>query len=167
MQFKSGSKPLGIYPFVSKLIFAKIPQTIEKSEQFRCHLNHSLLLAAGLGYLRYASCVLAVNRSDFETKNSPQDYFFNVSHPLRVRILPVFTRKKAHQMMCFILGCRTRIRTQTNRVRVCCATFTQSGNLFGGEEGIRTLETLLTFTAFPMLRLQPTQPPLHKKLSQS
>jgi len=31
--FKSGSKPLGIYPFVSKLIFAKSPQTIEKSEQ--------------------------------------------------------------------------------------------------------------------------------------
>ena len=45
MQFKSGSKPLGIYPFVSKLIFAKSPLTIEKSEQFRCHLNHSLLLA--------------------------------------------------------------------------------------------------------------------------
>ena len=42
--FKSGSKSLGIYPFVSKLIFAKSPQTIEKSEQFRCHLNHSLLL---------------------------------------------------------------------------------------------------------------------------
>ncbi len=26
-------------------------------------------------------------------------------------------------------GCRTRIRTQTNRVRVCRATFTQSGNI--------------------------------------
>ena len=26
-------------------------------------------------------------------------------------------------------GCRTRIRTQTNRVRVCRATFTQSGNM--------------------------------------
>ena len=28
-----------------------------------------------------------------------------------------------------IFGCRTRIRTQTNRVRVCRATFTQSGNI--------------------------------------
>ena len=36
LQFKSGSKPPDIYPFVSNLIFAKSPQTIEKSEQFRC-----------------------------------------------------------------------------------------------------------------------------------
>ena len=28
-----------------------------------------------------------------------------------------------------IFGCRTRIRTQTNRVRVCCATLTQFGNI--------------------------------------
>ena len=35
--------------FVSKLIFEKSPQTIEKSEQFRCHLNHSLLLAPRVG----------------------------------------------------------------------------------------------------------------------
>ena len=27
-------------------------------------------------------------------------------------------------------GCRTRIRTQTNRVRVCRATFTQFGNAY-------------------------------------
>ena len=51
LQFKSGSKPLGIYPFVSKPIFAKSPQTIEKSEQFRCHLNCSLLLGAGAGLI--------------------------------------------------------------------------------------------------------------------
>ena len=30
MQFKSGSKPLGIYPFVSKLILSKSPQNIKK-----------------------------------------------------------------------------------------------------------------------------------------
>ena len=59
LQFKSGSKPLGIYPFVSKLIFAKSPQTIEKSEQFRCHLNHSLLLAPQVG-LEPATTTLAV-----------------------------------------------------------------------------------------------------------
>ena len=28
------------------------------------------------------------------------------------------------------VGCRTRIRTQTNRVRVCRATFTQFGNAY-------------------------------------
>ena len=31
----------------------------------------------------------------------------------------------------------------------------------GGEEGIRTLETLLTPTRFPIVRLRPTQPSLH------
>ena len=33
-------------PFCFKSHFCKSPQTIEKSEQFRCHLNHSLLLEA-------------------------------------------------------------------------------------------------------------------------
>lgn len=37
-------------PFCFKIDFTKIPQTIEKSEQFRCHLNCSLLLVAGLGF---------------------------------------------------------------------------------------------------------------------
>ena len=32
----------------------------------------------------------------------------------------------------------------------------------GGEEGIRTLETLLTPTRFPIVRLRPAQPPLHR-----
>ena len=30
-------------------------------------------------------------------------------------------------------GCRTRIRTQTNRVRVCCATFTQFGIIYDSQ----------------------------------
>ncbi len=33
--------------------------------------------------------------------------------------------------------------------------------LFGGEEGIRTLETVLGFTRFPVVRLRPTRPSLH------
>ena len=33
--------------------------------------------------------------------------------------------------------------------------------LSGGEGGIRTLETLLTPTRFPIVRLRPAQPPLH------
>ena len=32
---------------------------------------------------------------------------------------------------------------------------------FGGERGIRTLETLLTPTRFPIVRLRPAQPSLH------
>ena len=32
---------------------------------------------------------------------------------------------------------------------------------FGGETGIRTLETLTTPTRFPVVRLRPTQPSLH------
>ena len=35
--------------FYSKRIFAKSSQTIERSEQFRCHLNCSLLLAPRVG----------------------------------------------------------------------------------------------------------------------
>lgn len=35
---------------------------------------------------------------------------------------------------------------------------------FGGEEGIRTLETLLTPTRFPIVRLRPAQPPLHAQI---
>lgn len=33
--------------------------------------------------------------------------------------------------------------------------------LLGGERGIRTLETLLTPTRFPIVRLRPAQPSLH------
>ena len=36
--------------------------------------------------------------------------------------------------------------------------------LFGGEEGIRTLDTLTTYTRFPIVRLRPAQPPLHSGL---
>ena len=36
-------------PFCFKSHFCKSPQTIEKSEQFRCHLNCSLLLAPRVG----------------------------------------------------------------------------------------------------------------------
>ena len=32
---------------------------------------------------------------------------------------------------------------------------------YGGEGGIRTRETLLTPTRFPVVRLRPAQPPLH------
>ena len=35
---------------------------------------------------------------------------------------------------------------------------------YGGEEGIRTLETLLTPTRFPIVRLRPAQPPLHAQI---
>ena len=35
----------------------------------------------------------------------------------------------------------------------------------GGERGIRTLETLLTPTRFPIVRLRPTQPSLHGECS--
>jgi hypothetical protein len=35
---------------------------------------------------------------------------------------------------------------------------------FGGERGIRTLGTLLTFTRFPVVRLRPAQPSLHKMI---
>ena len=34
-------------------------------------------------------------------------------------------------------------------------------SIFGGERGIRTLETLLTFTRVPVVRLRPAQPSLH------
>ena len=33
--------------------------------------------------------------------------------------------------------------------------------MFGGEEGIRTLDTLTTYTRFPIVRFRPAQPPLH------
>ncbi len=36
--------------------------------------------------------------------------------------------KKPRSKSEVLVGCGTRIRTQTNRVRVCRATFTQSGN---------------------------------------
>ena len=32
----------------------------------------------------------------------------------------------------------------------------KSGNLFGGEEGIRTLDTLMGYTRFPIVRARPT-----------
>ncbi len=49
--------------------------------------------------------------------------------PFLVRIQSFNKNKNRHPNGCLLLfGCRTRIRTQTNRVRVCCATFTQSGN---------------------------------------
>lgn len=32
---------------------------------------------------------------------------------------------------------------------------------YGGEEGIRTLDTLTTYTRFPIVRFRPAQPPLH------
>ncbi len=35
------------------------------------------------------------------------------------------------------------------------------GGLCGGEKGIRTLETVLGFTRFPVVRLRPTRPSLH------
>ena len=38
-------------------------------------------------------------------------------------------------------------------------------NFFGGEGGIRTRETLLTPTRFPVVRLRPAQPPLHTPVS--
>ena len=36
---------------------------------------------------------------------------------------------------------------------------------FGGERGIRTLGTLLTYTRFPVVRLRPAQPSLHVLLN--
>ena len=36
----------------------------------------------------------------------------------------------------------------------------EASAFFGGEEGIRTLEALLTLTRFPIVRLRPAQPPL-------
>ena len=40
------------------------------------------------------------------------------------------TSKRNGGIAAAIVGCPTRIRTQTNRVRVCRATLTQSGNEF-------------------------------------
>ena len=38
---------------------------------------------------------------------------------------------------------------------------TLTGGFFGGEKGIRTLDTLSTYTRFPVARLRPAQPSLH------
>ena len=33
--------------------------------------------------------------------------------------------------------------------------------IYGGQGGIRTLDTLLTYTRVPVVRLRPAQPPVH------
>ena len=127
MQFKSGSKPLGIYPFISKLLFTKSPQTIERSEQFRCHLNHSLLLVAGPDLNRrppgYRSAPVAVvcrslsplsrrtrTLGDTARKNSSPDCFSfanptsfarRAHNPHRINKTPVSEKEKQMLCICF------------------------------------------------------------------
>ena len=83
-------------PFCFKSHFCKSPQTIEKSEQFRCHLNCSFFLGAGAGFepttsglslkCRSSSCVVLCKKhsiffktrtlDDIVCKNNSPDCFY-------------------------------------------------------------------------------------------
>ena len=70
--------------------------------------------------------VVEVTRLELAASASRTQRSTKLSHTsmLLPSILYSFPPKKPH-----LDGCPTRIRTQTNRVRVCRATFTQSGNM--------------------------------------
>ena len=78
----------------------------------------------------------------------------------RVRLPPV-ARKLSFTSPVRLLKIRGSKTPETTDAVGGTPTASKVGICFGGERGIRTLETLSTPTRFPIVRLRPAQPSLH------
>ena len=99
--------------------------------------NNSSLTGAGFFYYRYTAFQSCAFRVHF------------------VCITPVFC---AHGTANFHL----KLLSVCNR-KACISVFSSKYRLInsGGQRGIRTLDTLLTYTRVPVVRLRPAQPSVH------
>ncbi len=86
-------------------------------------------------------------------------------HPLRSFALLFFSK----EMIDVISRC---FKTGRNQRRYTVFDIKKNATIFlsiiafrcGGQGGIRTLDTLLTYTRVPVVRLRPAQPPVHKHI---
>ena len=96
--------------------------------------NNSSLTGAGFFYYRYTAFQSCAFRVHF------------------VCITPVFSSHATAKLQFKLLSVGNR--------KACISVFSSKYRLFnsGGQRGIRTLDTLLTYTRVPVVRLRPAQP---------
>ena len=86
--------------------------------------------------------------------------------PLRVammRCLPLCARRHTSLGVAVIIGTANIIcRRQTSFKKRTFVLVDKSAFFVGGEREIRTLGTVLAVTRFPIVRLRPAQPSLHR-----